>query len=139
MYAVRFAPEFRSSMHPGTRAYRLFGDTEIPIDGSTAGVSGCFIGEHTHGCKFVFCRVRTEPQPGVLPVPGTCVCSVRHSCPYPELLYVLYDIHARTRKFWMFCTTFIPVTGTCASSVRPWYKTRGAGTHLYNDPGAGYG
>ena len=59
--------------------------------------------------------------------------------PYPELVYVLYDIHARTRKFWMFCTTFIPVTGTCASSVRPWYKTRGAGTHLYNDPGAGYG
>ena len=55
-----------------------------------------------HSCKVVFCRLHTEPYPGIysgyyptnnlckfcrtfIPVPGTSVSSVRHSYPYPQL------------------------------------------------------
>ena len=38
------------------------------------------------------------------------------------------DIHTRTRNFYEFCTTFIPVPEPSVSSVRPWHNTRGTGT-----------
>ena len=37
-----------------------------------------------------------------------------------------------------FCTTFIPVLGTCVSSVRTWHNTRGAGMPLSKYPGCGF-
>ena len=53
--------------------------------------------------------------PGVF-APGitlqrTSVCSVGHSYPCPELLEVLYDIHARTRNFCKFCTPVATIPG----------------------------
>ena len=38
---------------------------------------------------------------------------------YPEVLDILQDFYTRTRKFWEFCKTLIPVPGASASSVRP--------------------
>ena len=61
----------------------------------------------------MFCRVRTEPYPGV----------------------------TRTRNLCKFCTydVRIPVPGTCLSSVRPWHNTRGTGLPLQKSPGLGTG
>ena len=82
----------------------------------------------------VFCRVRTNHArvftPGIT-LQRTSVSSVGHSYPYPELLGVLYDIHTRTRKFWKFCTTFIPVPGTSGNYVRPWPQYPGYGYSMF--------
>ena len=75
------------------------------------------------GCAFTW----------VLPVHRTSVSTVRHSYPYPELLWVLYartTIHGtswssvrclyRYPNFCWFCKTFIsPVPGPSVSSVHP--------------------
>ena len=56
---------------------------------------------------------------GFFPVQSTCVKSVGHLCPYPELLEVLYDTHTRTRNSGI----------SYASAI----NTRGAGIkHLRN-------
>ena len=52
-------------------------------------------------------------------IPGRSGSFVRLSYPYPELLEILKDFHTRTRNFWKFCKTFIPVPGTSVSSARP--------------------
>ena len=70
-----------------------------------------------------------------IPVPGTSVSSVGHSYPYPELLWVLYHIHTRTRNFREFCTPrttitglrvhcFLYAPGTFVRSVRPCHNSR---------------
>ena len=63
----------------------------------------------------VFCRARTEPNPGYFP--GYYPC----------------------RKFCKFCTIFIPVPGASVSYVRPWYNTRGKGMPSKKNAGCGYG
>ena len=81
-------------------------------------------------------RVHTEPYPGFLPGyhPAKNFCKfctpvagagTELLCPYPELLYVLYDVHTGTRNFCELCTTLIPVSGTSVSSVRPSHKHPG--------------
>ena len=40
-------------------------------------------------------------------------------------------MRTRTRKFWKFCTTFMPVPGTFGCSVRPCHNTRGPATSCF--------
>ena len=61
------------------------------------------------------CRVRTEPYSRYFPG------------------YYTY------RNFCKFCTTFIPVPGASASSVRPWHNTQGMCMPLQKYPVAGTG
>ena len=50
------------------------------------------------------------------------------SIPYPQLLWLLYNIHTRTLNFCEFCTTVISVPETSVSSVRPCHNIWGTGT-----------
>ena len=68
-------------------------------------------------CKVVFCRVRTEPYPGIYPwyYPTKNLCKFcRTFIPVPRTSFTC-------------CTTFIPVPGTSVSSVRPCHKYAGYG------------
>ena len=47
--------------------------------------------------------------------------------PYTELLWVLYNIHTRSKNFCVLCTTLIPVPGTSVRSVWPCHNNRGMG------------
>ena len=72
--------------------------------------------EFSHTCSTSPCRTFGGSF-FCLALQRTSVSSVRHSCPYPEVLEVLDDIHTRTRNFWMFCTSVDTIPGVRVQHV----------------------
>ena len=66
--------------------------------------------------------------------PFCCHCLTRN-CPYPGLVWVLYNPTGSTRTRNVFvCDTFIPVPGASVSSVRPLPQNPGYGYRLFFAP-----
>ena len=130
-----------------TRNFCKFCKTFVPVpETSLSSVRPWHNARGTGICPCKNTRVRVRlliHEHSYTNLPGTSVSSVRLSYPSPEFLLVTIlcsvgyaQNHTRSvtraRNCCKFCTTFIPVPGTCVSSVRPWHNTRGTGMPFHN-------